>query len=92
MFRAACRSSSGALNVFVASGLHTHVVTGRSSTEYVLVFRSRTVQCRRVQPFRVRTTPLLWAASRAVHVKRTTSGIHNLNYRVIFVVCLIIVP
>jgi hypothetical protein len=30
MFRAAHRSSSGALTVFVASGLHTHVVTGRS--------------------------------------------------------------
>jgi len=30
MFRAAYRSSSGALNVFAASGLHTHVVTGRS--------------------------------------------------------------
>jgi hypothetical protein len=30
MFRAAHRPSSGALTVFVASGLHTHVVTGRS--------------------------------------------------------------
>ena len=30
MFRAAYRSSSGALTVFVASGLHTRVVTGRS--------------------------------------------------------------
>jgi hypothetical protein len=30
MFRAAYRSSSGALTVFVASGLHTHLVTGRS--------------------------------------------------------------
>jgi len=30
MFRAACRSSSGALTVFAASGLHKHVVTGRS--------------------------------------------------------------
>jgi hypothetical protein len=31
MFRAAHRSSSGALTVFAASGLvHTHVVTGRS--------------------------------------------------------------
>jgi len=30
MFRAAYRSSSGGLTVFVASGLHTHVVTGRS--------------------------------------------------------------
>jgi hypothetical protein len=30
MFREAYRSSSGALTVFVASGLHTHVVTGRS--------------------------------------------------------------
>jgi len=30
MFRAAYRSSSGALTVFVASGLHTHVVNGRS--------------------------------------------------------------
>jgi hypothetical protein len=30
MFRAADRSSSGALIVFAASGLHTHVVNGRS--------------------------------------------------------------
>jgi len=30
MFRAAYRSSSGALSVFAASGLHKHVVTGRS--------------------------------------------------------------
>jgi hypothetical protein len=30
MFRAAYRSSSGALTVFAASGLHMHVVTGRS--------------------------------------------------------------
>ena len=29
MFRGAYRSSSGALTVFAASGLHTHVVTGR---------------------------------------------------------------
>jgi len=29
MFRAAYHSSSGALTVFAASGLHTHVVTGR---------------------------------------------------------------
>jgi hypothetical protein len=29
MFQAAYRSSSGALTVFAASGLHTHVVTGR---------------------------------------------------------------
>ena len=30
MFRAGYRSSSGARTVFVASGLHTHVVTGRN--------------------------------------------------------------
>jgi len=30
MFRVPYRSSSGALTVFAASGLHTHVVTGRS--------------------------------------------------------------
>ena len=30
MFRAAYRSSSGALTVFAVSGLHTHVVTSRS--------------------------------------------------------------
>ena len=29
-FQAAYRSSSGALTAFAASGLHTHVVTGRS--------------------------------------------------------------
>jgi len=30
MFRAAYRSSSGALTLFAASGLHMHVATGRS--------------------------------------------------------------
>jgi hypothetical protein len=30
MFQAAYRSSSGGLTTFAASGLHTHVVTGRS--------------------------------------------------------------
>jgi hypothetical protein len=30
MFRAVRRSSSGALTVFATSGLHTHVVIGRS--------------------------------------------------------------
>jgi hypothetical protein len=30
MFQTVCRSLSGALTVFAASGLHTHVVTGRS--------------------------------------------------------------
>jgi hypothetical protein len=30
MFRAAHRSSSGAVTIFAASGLYTHVVTGRS--------------------------------------------------------------
>jgi hypothetical protein len=30
MFRAAHRSSPGDLTVFAATGLHTHVVTGRS--------------------------------------------------------------
>ena len=34
MFRAAYRPSSGALTVFAASGLHTHVVTGRSQASY----------------------------------------------------------
>jgi len=31
MLRAAYRSSTGALTVFAVSGLHTYVVTGRSS-------------------------------------------------------------
>jgi len=34
-FRAAYPSSSGALILFAASGLHTHVVTGRSPHAYV---------------------------------------------------------
>ena len=37
MFRAVHRSSSGALTVFAASGLHTHVVTGRSQSEWELL-------------------------------------------------------
>jgi len=36
MFRAAYRSSSGALNIFAASGLHAHVVTGRSQVPHRL--------------------------------------------------------
>jgi len=36
MFQAAHRSSSGAVTVFAASGLHTHVVTGHSQV-WVLV-------------------------------------------------------
>jgi hypothetical protein len=36
MFRAAYRSSSGAVNVFAASGLHTHVVTGGSQSDWEL--------------------------------------------------------
>jgi hypothetical protein len=35
MFRAAYRSSSGALTIFAASGLYTNVVTGRSPHAYV---------------------------------------------------------
>jgi len=35
MFRAVYRSSSGALTAFAASGLHTHVVTGRSPHAYI---------------------------------------------------------
>jgi len=34
MFCAAYRSSSGALTVFAASGLHTYVVTGCSQGDY----------------------------------------------------------
>jgi hypothetical protein len=34
MFRAAYRLSSGALTVFAASGLHTHVVAGHSQVCY----------------------------------------------------------
>jgi len=33
MFRAAYRLSSGAITVFAASGLHTHMVTGRSQVK-----------------------------------------------------------
>jgi hypothetical protein len=40
MFRAAYRSSSGALTVYAASGLHTHVVTGRSQV-FVGAFNER---------------------------------------------------
>ena len=36
MFRAAYRSSPGALTVFAASGLHTHVVAGRSHSDLTM--------------------------------------------------------
>jgi len=38
MFRPAYRSSSGALTVFAASGLRTHVVTGRSQVRPVTTY------------------------------------------------------
>jgi hypothetical protein len=41
MFRAAYRSSSGALTIFAASGLHTHVVTGRSQVLATAVHHMR---------------------------------------------------
>jgi hypothetical protein len=41
MFRAVRRSSSGALTVFSASGLHMHVVTGRSQLRVGTQFRLR---------------------------------------------------
>jgi hypothetical protein len=40
MFRSAHRSSSGALTLFAASGLHAHVVTGRSKPEAANTVRS----------------------------------------------------
>jgi hypothetical protein len=36
MFREAHRSSSGALNVFAASGLYAQMVTGRYQVEWAL--------------------------------------------------------
>ena len=39
MFRVAYRSSSEALTVFAASGLHTHVVTGKVKSEWELQLR-----------------------------------------------------
>jgi len=44
MFRAAYRSSSGALTVLAASGLHKHVVTGRSHVWWWAVCRSKHVE------------------------------------------------
>jgi dolichol kinase len=46
MFREAHRSSSGTLTVFAASGLHTHVVTGRSHVrlDYTCVSESETAK------------------------------------------------
>jgi len=40
MFRAVRRSSSGTLTVFAVSGLHTHVVTGRSQPDAANTVRS----------------------------------------------------
>jgi hypothetical protein len=40
MFRALYRSSSGALSLFAVSGLHKHVVTGRSKPEAANTFRA----------------------------------------------------
>ena len=42
MFQAAYRSSSGALTVFAVSGLHTHVVTERSKSEWELATLTHT--------------------------------------------------
>ena len=43
MFRAAYRSSSGALTVFAASGLHTHVVTDRNQVWYDIYHPNKAV-------------------------------------------------
>ena len=44
MFRAVYRPSSGALTVFAASGLHTHVVAGRSPHAYVKPEAANTIR------------------------------------------------
>jgi len=43
MFRAAYRSSAGALTVFATSGLQTHVVTGHSQVSDLTTFDVRTM-------------------------------------------------
>ena len=62
MFRAAYRLSSGALTVFAASGLHTHVVTGRSQVWVGTHWRLN----------------MFWAVCRSKHVEPSmNSGIIN---------------
>ena len=51
MFRAVRRSSSGALTVFVASGLHTHLVSGRSQVWVETEFPLRLDYCRSPQAY-----------------------------------------
>ena len=83
MFRAAYRSSSGALTVFVASGLHTRVVTARSQvwvgTPIVACF---IVKCTLVQALRLCTGGTAHRGSRGivlpffVHGTRRGSGVN----------------
>ena len=51
MFRAAYRSSSGALTVFAASGLYTHVVPAVVKSEWELVISAETYYDARIQEY-----------------------------------------
>jgi len=59
MFRAAHRSSSVALTVFAASGLHTHAVTGRSQVWVPTQTRLRPVTTRVCKPEAANTELLM---------------------------------
>jgi hypothetical protein len=68
MFRAAHRSSSGALTVFAASGLHTHVVTGRSQ-----VWVGRSPHAYVNQGLQIQSS-WWWAVCRSKHVEPSING------------------
>ena len=57
MFRAAYRSSSGALIVIAAFGLHTHVVTGRSQ---VSIYVTLTISTNGENPGTFHEAMLFW--------------------------------
>ena len=73
MFRAVYRSSSGALTVFAASGLHTHVVTGRSQVWLRLDY-GRSPHAYVNQRLQIQLELLMMRVFRSKHVEPLMNG------------------
>jgi hypothetical protein len=94
MFRAAHRSSSGALTVFAASGLHTHVVTGRSQVWVILRCRDPWILNLKTSKWIRLHTILLWLAVALLFklyfacVEWTSPIVVYIIYRIVISSCL----
>jgi len=83
MFRAVCRSSSGAPTVFVASGLHTHVVTARSQvwvgTDIKFINAKQAIEIHAYKNTKrklYKTNAAIWFNKKSSHSDLTTGGHH----------------